>query len=247
MKLLGHLIPIVFLFAGGATATTIPNAPLCVPGASLASYIDAGACRVEGSPFTLDRFGFDSSSEGDPELADPVNIFVTPSFANDIVNVSFESEFFNVTSGQSATYFLVFTIDPPPPIIRGFFDEMDTETPTNGGLAQIVTDLCIGAPLGSANCPGGTAQLRVFHDSVNFDLFDQVFFAEPTNILGVMHEITLDACLASPNGNCTAGPNATADFRALHNGALLSPEPVSMVLMASGLLALGLLRARRRS
>ncbi len=224
--------------AGSALAG--PLGPACPLVATLDVYVTMGATGCSVGPLNFRDFGFwpVSSSPGYSPIG-PTAITVTPVLSPSGPSLTFISSGFWVGSFQSVNYVLTYNIDPPPVIIRGFDEEMYTETPSAPGLASITTSLCVGGyyhpvihvPIGC----GSTLDLTVYHDGGPSPvLMASASWAPPVSLLGVWHDIMLDA---------TTG--GSADFATLTNDALVIPEPAGWLLGGFGLLALALLRWRR--
>lgn len=171
--------------------------------------------------------------------------FVTPP-ANFYEALGLTSPLFNLAEGQHVHYFFDYVIDPPPPVIPGFEEFLDTQTPVFPGYAIVVTDICAGGVFYGPICyslySGGTAehlQLSVFHLGTDFGnkLFDSVKFAQPVSIVGVRNFLDLNA------GKKGAG--GSAQIQGVQN-AINSPEPSAMILAGLGLGAIALIRRRAR-
>jgi hypothetical protein len=182
--------------------------------------------------------GFSYSNKG---VTIPASMITVQPFAGpEGPSLRFYSPAFSVVAGQQAVLTLVYNIDPPPIIIRGFDEEMFAETPVFPGSVTIDTWLCVGGFF--PGCTGGgevglpQLNLHLAHygegDPGNI-LTDSIMF-EPTSILGVWHQITLDG-----------GAGGSASFGGLGNQAYTVPEPGAWLLLASGLVGLTFLRRRR--
>jgi hypothetical protein len=184
--------------------------------------------------------GFSYSSTGDVYI--PVSaIFVQPYSSPEGPHLRFYWDAFTVGAGQKAVLELVYNIDPPPVIIRGFDEEMFAETPVYPGFVTIDTWLCVGGTF--PGCATGVLQfLQLAHygeGDQNNRLTDALMFplSPPAYTLGVRHIITLDGG--------RGGGGGSASFDALENHAYAIPEPGTWLLLGCGLLSLALLRRRR--
>lgn len=221
-------------------ATAASAAPLCITD-TLAGYAALGPNGCEIGLFTAKDFTFGVlSSSGGAVPISAANVTVTPSLLPGI-QFSFTSAGFSVMGQQSVSYLFEYTIDPPPIIIRGFEDDLLSETPVFPGIASVTTNLCAGAAfsgfigvqqVGGSICPvpGASFTLNVFHAGNTSRTHDAVSFA-PTNIVGVRHTLTLAA-----NG-------ASSSILGI-SGTAVVPEP-STVLLAGAAVALFALRRGR--
>jgi len=185
--------------------------------------------------------GFSYSNEG---VTIPASMITVQPFAGPQgPRLDFSSGAFFVGADQKAVLTLVYNIDPPPIIIRGFDEEMFAETPAFPGFVTIDTALCVGGSF--PNC-GGTSDNRpllLFLQLAHYGegdernrLRDSIMFPPGlvAYILGVSHTITLDAL-----------EGGSASFGALRNQAYTVPEPGTWLLLGCGLLSLAVLRRRR--
>ncbi len=220
-------------FLGTASATPVCTAqPLSV-------YITPGyECSFAGE-FTIQNVTFSAHNLGSVPvtLATAEDILVTPPTAIGQA-FRFDSDMFSVTGQQHVGYNLNYFIDPPPPIIPGFGDEMFTFTPIAPGYARLTTQICIdgGRFRSDLGCSKDDFfELEVFHNGLpdgTFQLFDQVKFPSPTNKIDVRNFLELNA-----NG-------ASSQISGFGNIVGHTPEPGAFVLAGAGLVALALLRRR---
>jgi len=195
-------------------------APVCISGNSLASYESLGAIGCDVGPVTVKDFVFNVASVGGGAIAvADTDITVTTEFIPGGVGLGFASGGFNVSGTGFANYLIAYTWDPTADI-RGAADILDP------GLADIVTDLCVGAAFSGATCAGAPISLHVFQGATS-QLTDSVTFAA-TAILGIRNNISLNA-----NGG-------TAGFERLNNQIFL-PEPASLFYLGAGLAVLAVL------
>ena len=218
------------LLSGPVLAT--PSGP-CLK-ETLDVYLVKESCAIGDLIFK----GFSYSNTG--FQIDASQILVEPSVGPQGLHLLFSSTAFSVGAGQQAVLDLIYNIDPPPIIIRGFEEEMFADTPVAPGYVMIDTWLCVGGFF--PGCTGGgevslpQLLLHLAHygaDNPGNILTDSIMF-EPTSILGVWHTITLDG-----------GAGGSASFGGLGNQAYTVPEPGAWLLLASGLLGLAVLRRRR--
>lgn len=221
-----------FGFIGDAVA-----APVCTA-QPLSVYITPGF-ECSFGEFTLMNAKFKAINLGSESvtLATAADIMVTP--ADGLGGwFQFESDMFSVTGNQHVGYEFSYFIDPPPPIIPGFGDEMFSQTPISPGYARLTTDVCIDGSFvsGDTVCPAENRfQVEVFHNGLpdgTFDLFDEVRFPHLTNKIDVRNFLELNA-----NG-------ASSQINGFGNRIGVTPEPGALALAGAGLAALLLLRRR---
>jgi hypothetical protein len=208
-----------------------------VPACTTATFdvyegLAATGCTIDN--FVYKNFVFQTlSATGGAIPITSSAITVTPTSGGGNLNLQFTSSGFNISGTQFVQYGLDYTVDPLPPVIIRFDDEMFAESPVAPGTADINTNLCIGALFGGPGAcgPGGTPlSLSVFHHGTptSTKLFDDVMFAG-TNLVDVQNTITLAA-----NGS-------TSQITGLGNVTGI-PEPGAWLLGASGLLTILLRR-----
>jgi hypothetical protein len=198
-------------------ALPLGAAPLCISGNNLQSYIalGSGGC-MDGSFLVKDfLFAVASSGGGDVPIA-PTNITVSTDIGGSSFGLTMGSTGFSVTGSQFVTYTIGYTWDPTGDM-RGLGDVLDP------GLADIVTQGCVGFEFVGVSCSGTLVSVHVFQGGSS-QLTDFVSFA-PTNLLGILETISLNA-----NGG-------SAGFNAIENDDYY-PEPASGVTALSGLLLL---------
>jgi hypothetical protein len=101
---------------------------------------------------------------------------------------------------------------------------------TGTGLSGVVETYCLNQTTGVSSCPAGNSgQLSVTNPPANFNA---VAFFAPVSSLSVSKAIGV-----------TSGSNGTAKISQVIN-TFATPEPMSFVLLGSGLLGLGLVRKR---
>ena len=213
-----------------AAVTSAQALPICTSG-TLSDFIAFGTEGCAFGDFTLKNFDWRviRASSGYDAL-EPNEISASILGTEGLLSVAIASNFVAVGS-EFVSYRFSYLIDPPPVIIRGFEEDMETFTPRDGGVAQINSLVCAGGLI--EQC-ANLFRLRVFHDGQNPKLFDSVLFLEPVNMVDIQHLISLDA-----NGGL-------ADFSSFTGGAQIIPEPMSITSFIAGLTAL-LVRRRSRA
>ena len=205
--------------------------PMCVPG-TLTSYIALQpGCQI-GPILNFEGFGFSvASSAGGAVAGSTDNIFVTPKITpGSAFGVDMDFTGFSVTSGQSISYLLTYTIDEPP-IIRGYTTNL-SDPPTPPAFTLVVTELCLGAPFDGATCPN-PAIVQVLSDSQGRSVLQASNTFSPVGVLGVRTTITLDA-----------SQGGFADILG-YGGSAVVPEPASAAITGAGLLLLASFLRRR--
>jgi hypothetical protein len=200
---------------------------------TLANYeaLGPGGCTIKGLPF----MGFSFSTvavSGGAVPVDANHVTVSPVDPDVQAGLNFASNGFSVTAGQFVQYQLAFSADDPP-IIHGW-DLLLFDPVTFPAVITITSEECLGAAFLGSVCPTGlTVTNTVFDNGITSVLTDTRFFPA-SSILGVLTTITLDAT----NGGL-------ASLNSITEQAVLVPEPSSVLLTASSLLLLFLMRRAR--
>ena len=229
----------ILLITCATTALTSPLPPACTT-ETLANYqaLTSG-CTIGPPPtFTFSDFMFTASvTSGSPTLLTTTGITVTPDNATPgALALQFASSGFSVGNGEGVKYVISYTVDPPPPEIIRFASALDP--PPFSGLAQVQTELCVGAAFVGATCPTGiTDTLTVFQNGASSMLNDSTDLSGIVATLGVINTITLSAGAVAPGD--------PASFSSFSNTVVTNvPEPASGVL-SIGALSLFLFVSRR--
>jgi hypothetical protein len=217
---------------------------LCVPDTAANYALLTEGCelgRVNGEPVTLKNVDWGSSAPTPDEpnrvQVDPNDVLITPFFGAGSLSISFSSvegkDVFNVSGDQSILAFLDYFVDPPPPIYDEFDLSIEARTPTGAGTAAVEARICAGDVF-TNNCASGFDHTLLAVVTATTNTPDRIDFPRIVNQIDVRMAIELQA-----NGDTSQidGAGQTVGF---------TPEPGSVITAVSGLLALLLLKRRRR-
>jgi hypothetical protein len=208
---------------GSATTCLTPTAPYT-------AYLVMGFTCTSGN-LTFSAFGY--SASGNPSnLAVPATaITVTPQTMTNNEGFQFQAGWSVGSQGTSPNTedsLITFTVTGYITDLHLSFNGSFTGT----GRTNVTENYCLNGSGSIANCSGpgqSSGQIQVTNPGNNFNA--AVFFAPVTSI-AVSKDILVDS-----------GSNGTAAISFVIN-TFSSPEPLSFVLLGSGLLGLGLLRKR---
>jgi hypothetical protein len=224
MKLTVLLATIVVVFASAGQA-----APLCVSGGTMASYeaLGAGGCVIGNALFS--NFVYGSTAFGSGTAAADTAVFLTPVDATQGPGIIFSSTNWSVSADaelpslvDSTIKFTVAIIDGSPVIRAGILTLSPSSTSGGTGTGGV----------GETINPSGL-MLQV---DINGALVSSQEFP-PTNTVSVLKDLRVSV----PPGVEGSG---FAQINSFEEDFSEAPEPVSAVLIGSGLLGLGLWRRR---
>lgn len=249
MRILGVLfLASASALLGGGVGPDINTLSSCDNVSVLSDLTNSTGCAVD--PFSIFNVSFTPPGGSPTTTAGDISFDI--SYGGGNLGVSFGGNFL-LPAGVSnppgyAEYVIEYVIDPPPPVILGF--EMDAEWSDGSNfriagpesflvqaltpIFEVYTDLCVGGnfdPDARNRCTN-TSYGPLFLDPNQ--LFDSVFFINPTNWVNVRHRIRV-----YQDVNLFVNNNAP-----LREGSEV-PEPGTWVLMGMGV-ALVLLGRRRR-
>jgi hypothetical protein len=226
----GHLkrFSLFFLVLTGFILSTSAFASTTnCPTSSYTQYLAPGFTCTSGN-LAFSAFGYGSSASPEATAITASGVSVKPETQTDSEGFQFASGW-NVGSQAGVSNFqdsvVTFTVTAASiDTLHLFFNGSQTGT----GMASVVESYCLNHVL--ASCPAGSGgSISVTNPSAVFNAV--VFFASVSSV-SVSKEI-----------NVTSGANGTASISQVIN-TFSSPEPLSFVLLGSGLLGLGLLRKK---
>jgi hypothetical protein len=219
---------VLFLILGFMilASTAFGSSTTCPTGSYTLYLVSSFTCTSGNQTFST--FGY-SSNANPAGLAIPASgITVTPITTDGNEGFQFASGWNVGTQAGGVSSFqnslISFTVTGYITDLHLFFNGSSTGT----GLSGVTEQYCLNHDL--VGCPGGSnGQITVTNPPPSFN--SVVFFGPVTSVS------------VSKGINVTSGTNGTASISQVIN-TFSSPEPLSFVLLGSGLLGLGLLRKR---
>lgn len=221
------------LLAGVLPAATTGPVP-CASLPSFGDLLEAGECAT--GIFTVKNPDFDISGG----KADPLEIGLDIPEFDGTISIGLSGPFLSFFANEPTIYQFALTVDPPPDVLFGFeasFEDFEQfgaqrsqaeiQAPGDGDI-QLLFNLCAGGTFTGNNiCSGDAYELLLDNTGPRSG---RVLFRRPTNLVDIRMIFTLRN-LASFDGIQT-GVNTPM------------PEPGTMILIGSALLAFGLMHKR---
>jgi hypothetical protein len=223
-------LSILLVLVLGAFVSVAPAAPLCVAGGTMASYeaLGAGGCVIGDKLFS--NFGYGSTVQGAGIPVLDSQVFLTPVIA-DVYNpgpgIVFSSANWVVSASgvdslvDSSIFFSVSVLSGEPNMEDGTLT-LSSFTVTGTGVADI-----------SETIGPSSTQLQVDSGGP----FASHAYFPSTNTVTVAKDLFLFVAAGEPGSGFIQVNSFEEDFSE-------TPEPVSVLLIGSGLLGLGLWRRR---
>ena len=220
------LVLLAFLvLASSAFATTTT----CPTGALSLCLVSGFTCTTNALTFKLWDYSASASGLGSAMPASGIN--VVPILTQGDEGFTFNAGWNINGANSSADSLILFTAAGPAITdLELFFNGGFT----GSGMTNVVENFCLNHD-SVTGCPAGSAgQIKVTNPPPGFN--DHVFFSAATSV-----SVSKDIQLAT---GAQTGQFAPTAFISQVSNTFSTPEPLSLVLLGSGLLGLGLLRKR---
>lgn len=232
----------LLLFGSTLLLSAVGSASIVCPTTSYDNYVGVGALQVNGNGGCtigvklFSNFTISSTAIGGALIVPAASINVQP------VSIPEEGFIFTLPLGAGANQAndVTLSYNAKAPVGNPFTDATLAQTGgfTGTGNATIKDTLCLGGFI-LGGCVGGTSlTLQTFQNSVGSQPIQHVVFATPVLTVDVSKDIFVTSNGAGGTASISVATNTLSQTGV--------PEPVTLLLMGSGLLALGVIGRRTR-